>query len=89
MSEYEFLNIPTKIEDRVHVIGLADHEDGDAYEIAAHFVPLADAFVTAIRLLSESADHVLITDDEAYLWYSHTLLHLAPYSIHITKGIGA
>lgn len=89
MSEYEFLNIPTKIEDRVHVIGLADHEDGDAYEIAAHYVPLTDAFVTAIRLLSESADHVLITDDEAYTRYTHTFLSLAPYSIHITRGIGA
>ena len=89
MSEYEFLNIPTKIEDKVHVIGLADHEDGDAYEIAAHYVPLTDAFVTAIRLLSESADHVLIVDDATYMKHPHTHLNLAPYSIHITKGIYA
>lgn len=83
----QFLNQPTK--ERVHVVGLADHEDGDAYEIAAHFVPLADAFVTAIRLLSESADHVLIVDDEAYNNHAHSLLDLVPYSIHITKGIHA
>lgn len=89
MKEYEFLNIPTQIDDKVHVVGLADHEDGNAYEIAAHFVPLADTFITAIRLLSESADHVLIVDDAAYIDHPHTFLDLAPYSIHITKGIHA
>ena len=89
MNKLEFLNIPTPLDEKVHVVGLADHEDCNAYEIAAHFVPLADTFITAIRLLSESADHVLIVDDATYMKQPHTLLDLAPYSIHITIGIYA
>ena len=83
----QFLNQPT--EEHVHVCGLVDHADGDDYEVACHFVPLADAFVTALQLLHESSDHVCIIDDENYLKLEHTFIHLAPYSINISKGIHA
>ena len=76
-------------ENYVHVVGLADHEDCNAYEIAAHFVELPYAFTTALRLLSESADHVCIVDDEAYTAHHHDFLSLAPYSINISKGVHA
>lgn len=83
----QFLNHPT--EERVHVCGLADHDDGNAYEVACHFVPLADAFTTALQLLHDSSDQVCIIDDEKYITIPHTYIDLAPYSINISKGIHA
>lgn len=82
-----FLNQP--IEERVHVCGLVDHEDGNAYEVACHFVPLADAFTTALQLLGDSSDQVCIIDDDNYINIPHTYIDLAPYSINISKGIHA
>lgn len=82
-----FLNHPT--EERVHVCGLVDHEDGNAYEVACHFVPLADAFTTALHLLHDSSDQVCIIDDDNYINIPHTYIDLAPYSINISKGIHA
>ena len=61
----QFINHPT--DDRVHVCGLVDHEDGNAYEVACHFVPLTDAFTTALQLLHDSSDQVCIVDDDNYI----------------------
>ena len=83
----QFINHPT--DDRVHVCGLVDHEDGNAYEVACHFVPLTDAFTTALQLLHDSSDQVCIVDDDNYMKIPHTYIDLAPYSIHISKGIHA
>lgn len=82
-----FLNHPT--EERVHVCGLADYEDGNAYEVACHLVPLTDAFTTALQLLHDSSDQVCIIDDDNYKVIPHTYIDLAPYSINISKGIHA
>ena len=83
----QFLNQPTEV--RVHVCGLADHEDGNAYEIACHFVPYTDAFITALQLLTDNCDQVCIIDDDNYMKLHHTYFDLAPYSINISKGIHA
>lgn len=82
----QFLNQPT--EERVHVCGLADHTDGNAYEIACHFVPCSDAFRVALQLLQE-CDQVCIVDDDNYNTIPHTYFDLAAYSINISKGIHA
>lgn len=83
----QFLNQPT--EERVHVCGLVDHEDGNAYEVACHFVPYTDAFITALQLLNDRCDQVCIIDDDNYMKIPHTYIDLAPYSINISKGIHA
>ena len=82
----QFINHPT--DDRVHVCGLVDHEDGNAYEVACHFVPCRDAFPVALQLLKE-CDQVCIVDDDHYNTIPHTYFDLAPYSINISKGIHA
>lgn len=80
-----------------HVIGLNDHPDGNAYEDEHHGIitprPMTtlnfgELLETALQVLSKN-DHVLICDEEPFEEHAHDLISLAPYSIHITKGIHA
>ena len=74
---------------KVHVCGLADHEDGNAYEVVCVYVYTTTAFTTALQMLNDFADHVLILSDEDYTDHPHTYNDLAPYSICISKGAHA
>ena len=80
--------LPTK-EQTVQVVALADHEDGNAYELVSIPTPTGQAFYTALNMLNDKADHVCILSTEDYTEHPHTYFGLAPYSINISKGIFA
>lgn len=72
-------------EDFVYVVGLVDHECGNAYQQEKHFVDLPYAFTTALDVLTR-CDHVCITDRDTYDSEAHDYMSLAPYSINISVG---
>ena len=84
-------------ESRFHLVGLNDHPDGDAY-LAEHHeiitptpirtIDFGSLLETALKMLN-NCDHVCIVSDEDYEELDHTLLSLAPYCVHITKGCKA
>lgn len=76
------------IDNYVHVLGLTDNADGNAYKSEDMLTETGYAFTTAIDMLTR-CDHVLMVDDEAYNNYEHDYLSLAKYSIHISAGIYA
>lgn len=80
--------LPTK-EQTVQVVALADHEDGNAYELVSIPTTTGQAFYTALNMLNDNADHVCILSTEDYTAHEHTHFALAPYSINISKGIFA
>ena len=80
--------LPTK-EQTVQVVALADHEDGNAYELVSIPTTTGQAFYTALNMLNDNADHVCILSTDDYSFYDHTYFALAPYSINISKGIFA
>ena len=80
--------LPTK-EQTVQVVALADHEDGNAYELVSIPTTTGQAFYTALNMLNDNADHVCIISTEDYTTHEHTYFGLAPYSINISKGIFA
>jgi len=73
----------------VQVVALADHEDGNAYELVSIPTTTGQAFYTALNMLNDNADHVCILSTEDYTAHEHTHFGLAPYSINISKGIFA
>lgn len=80
-----FSDIPTTVQ----VVALADHADGNAYELASVPTATGQAFITALQMLNDNADHVCILSITDYNTHEHTHFGLAPYSINISKGIFA